>query len=556
MKMLFLCGGMLFLCCDLHAQAVQRNAVVIHEFMADPTPSRGLPNSEYIELRNRSDQPIDLLNWRISNGSSSGRITARIILRPDSVVILCSASALSQFLPYGIAMALTPFPTLSNEGDTIMLLTPSGEVVHAIAWEKSWYGNTVKEDGGWSLEMRDISLPCLGKENWLASVSNTGGSPGRMNSLRGSSTDSVAPYAKWASMADSVTMMIVCSEPLGKPPLVSCEGNNFSSVTLLPPLFNTVKAVLQKPLTDDQVRWVTVKALQDCKGNSSHDQQLRYALPAADAGDQLVINELLFDPPPGGSDYIEIYNRGKGVVSANNILVTSRKRSSTKYRAAVFDLPVFPGDYLLLTPDTGWIRSYYNNKGKTLIQTELPTLPDDSGNVWLLDSKGKTYDEVSYSARWHHPLIASARGVALERIFADKATQDAANWHSASSLSGFGTPGLANSQSATGSLPAGRILRPNTRIISPDLDGRDDLLILNYSLDQPGYLANVSVHALNGSMVSRIANNALCGTEGYFRWDGMDEKGNRIKRGNYIIYAMFFTGSGKRLQEKMAIAIW
>ena len=42
--------------------------------------------------------------------------------------------------------------------------------------------------------------------------------------------------------------------------------------------------------------------------------------------------------------------------------------------------------------------------------------------------------------------VKNKKGVALERIDPDAATQDAANWTSASETVGYGTPGYQNSQ--------------------------------------------------------------------------------------------------------------
>ena len=49
----------------------QRYDVVIDELMADPTPQVGLPNNEWIELRNTTTFPINLSGWKISDASST-----------------------------------------------------------------------------------------------------------------------------------------------------------------------------------------------------------------------------------------------------------------------------------------------------------------------------------------------------------------------------------------------------------------------------------------------------------------------------------------------------
>jgi len=45
--------------------AQNRYDVVIDEIMADQTPIVGLPNNEWIELKNTTSSAINLLNWRI-----------------------------------------------------------------------------------------------------------------------------------------------------------------------------------------------------------------------------------------------------------------------------------------------------------------------------------------------------------------------------------------------------------------------------------------------------------------------------------------------------------
>jgi hypothetical protein len=76
----------------------------------------------------------------------------------------------------------------------------------------------------------------------------------------------------------------------------------------------------------------------------------------------------------------------------------------------------------------------------------LPSFPDDQGSVLLLDAQGKELDMFSYKDDYHFPLLSNREGVSLERIDPASPSQNPANWHSASTDAGYGTPGYVNSQ--------------------------------------------------------------------------------------------------------------
>src|SRR5690348_12710603 len=105
-----------FMC---RSQQAGRFDVVITEIMADPTPMVGLPNAEYIEIKNISTTPFNLNGWKLSDASSTATITANFILQPDSIVILCSNSNVVLLSVFGRTIGLTGFPSLDNDGDLL-----------------------------------------------------------------------------------------------------------------------------------------------------------------------------------------------------------------------------------------------------------------------------------------------------------------------------------------------------------------------------------------------------------------------------------------------------
>ena len=163
--------------------AQNRYDVVIDEIMADPTPQMGLPNNEWLELKNTTAAPINLQNWRIGDATGQSGPMPNFTLQPDSFVIVCTGSAVAAMSAFGTAISVTSFPSLDNDGELLFLKAANGKTIHAVNYALSWYQNDLKRDGGWTLEMIDTRSPCAGSSNWKASINTAGGTPGKKNSV-------------------------------------------------------------------------------------------------------------------------------------------------------------------------------------------------------------------------------------------------------------------------------------------------------------------------------------------------------------------------------------
>lgn len=555
---------MMVLCCSIHlvalAQEPDRYELVIHEIFADPTPARQLPSSEFIEIRNTSTREINLKNLGLSNGSSIGRTTVSIILKPDSLILLCPASSLAQFNVYGPAISVSPWPALNNEGDTLLLLSPSGNIIHAIVWNQEWYNNPLKEEGGWSLEMKDSRYPCEGKENWDASIDPKGGTPSLPNSVHSTISDSSFPRLLYSYMPDSITLISVFSEPIGNVDQIGSGSADLSITTIFSnaPIFNSLTIKLNKQILPGKIYTLDGIVVSDCSHNKSPPQQLIFGRFSDVKPSDLVINEILFNPFAGGDDYVEIFNRSGKIIDFSTLFLANRNstgRIASLQKICVQPYPSMPGSFLVATEHSAALKHQYHSDLINCIEVHsMPSFPDDHGTVVIIDDKGRIIDELSYDEKWHFPLIGIREGVALERIRADAETQDASNWHSASSSSGYGTPGKMNSQSfTTGSAAAAVTI--SSPIISPDLDGRDDYILIQYAFSVPGYVANITVFDSNGQLVKQLVRNALCGLKGQFRWDGDGNDQQQLRQGPYIILTDVFNTNGNTKRYKHAVGL-
>lgn len=553
---------LLFLVCWVKAQDPGRYDVVIHEIFADPAPSRGMPASEFVEIRNRSSTAWNLRNWTLTAGRSTGKISASYILKPDSVVILCGSSAASSYQKYGTTLVVSSFPSLDNDGDTLILSSPSA-VIHAVAWTKSWYHHDVKMEGGWSIEMVDRDKPCLGITNWTASLDILGATPGKKNSVESLSSDTVPPVLLYGYFEDSMTAVLQFSEPLKQQSNWFVKTEPLSTpagISLLPPLFTSLKLGMSVAQKEGSTTRFEITDATDCRGNLVQRGSITTGAFSKIAANDIVVNEILFDPPVGGVDYVELYNRSDKTADVSKLSIANRSsdnRISSVTSITVSPYPLLSGEYLLISTNTDWVLKKYQPPPfqRSAQLMSMPTYPDDMGEVILLNDQGDIIDELNYDAKWHFGLVSDKQGISLERISSEMKTNDPANWHSASTASGYGTPGYKNSQA----LPDEKtddIIALSSKIISPDLDGRDDHLFISYRFPSPGNVAYVTAFNSRGMPVKAIATASLCGTTGSFRWDGLTNSGALAPAGVYIILTEVFDLQGKTKKFRHTVAIY
>jgi hypothetical protein len=521
------------------AQIANRFDIVIDELMTDPTPQINLPNNEWIELRNTSTTAFNLAGWRIGDATGQSGSMPSYNLLPDSFVIVCTGSAVAAMGAYGPTITVTSFPSLDNTGDIIYLRSPQNKIIHAVNYTDAWYQNELKKDGGWTLEMTDTKNPCSGFTNWKASVDIKGGTPGKKNSVDAVNADATAPQLLRAFAADSVSITLVFDESLDSLKAATAANYNISdgigvpqSAITIAPTYDKVNLKLNTPLSRNKVYTITALAVSDCIGNTiAGKNTARVGLSSIADSLDIVINEILFN------------RNTAGVIS--NI----KQLSADNYL-------LFPEDFLVITEDPSIVKRDFITKNMDAFVTvaAMPSYNDDKSDVIILNAQGSITDELKYDEKWHFKLIDNREGVALERIDYNGATQQPDNWHSAATSAGYGTPTYKNSQYKINDGVQGEI-KITPEIVSPDNDGLDDFATVEYSFPAAGYIASITIFDAAGRVVRNLQRNALCGSKGNYRWDGLGDKNQKLPAGIYIIYTEIFNLEGKKKQFKHTIVL-
>lgn len=544
--------------------------ILINEIMSDPTPSVGLPEVEWLEIFNRSNKVVNLNTLLLSDGSTP-RSLPNYLLYPDSFAVIATAASAAAMAPFtSVALGMTSFPTLNNTGDTLILTDQSGQVIDRVVYLSAWHENTAKRNGGWTLERINPDLPCLEQENWRSCPVLPGGTPGKANASLQKFPDTDAPRLQAAFPVDAFALELTFSEGLDKNTTTNTAAYQLdpplaiASATLSPNSRRVVLLALQEPLEPGVVYAVTVESvLRDCNGNAAQTTDTAFVgLPEIPNPMDIVVNEVLFNPATGGSDFVELYNRSNKVFDLQHFFIANFYDGSD-VRAVGLKHLLLPGGYVALTPSpTDILSRFARTQPERLFQMTLPSLPDRSGNAtlfWSKDGDIVTVDSFTYFDTYHNALLTTAQrdGTSLERIRADGPTNDPANWTSAARTpDGNGTPTLPNAQSL-GSAPSGGndLIRLEPARLSPDGDGYEDYLDIRYTLPGTGYAATVTIYDSEGIPIKRLVRQQLIGTEGSLRWDGEMDDGAPARPGIYILFVEIFAPTGDLRREKKTFAL-
>jgi hypothetical protein len=262
----------------------------------------------------------------------------------------------------------------------------------------------------------------------------------------------------------------------------------------------------------------------------------------------ILINEVLFNPFSGGTDFVELVNVSEQTIPVNRLKFATRDDAlglKQIYPISTEKRYLKPGEFLACTKDPTILALQYisSNQASFCAMKSFPSYSDDAGTVVLLNDSLEVLDEFSYSAKMHSPFLADEEGVSLERISLDKSTEDRTNWASAAASVGFATPGLPNSQAANETEIQDEIT-PVPKAFSPNGDGYNDELSIKFKFRKPGYIANVGIFDAIGKQVRFLVKNQSLAQEGSWLWDGKSESGQRLNIGVYIILVEIFDQEG------------
>lgn len=551
-----LCVIFALFCTISDSESAEPFDILINEIMADPSPQIALPNAEFVELYNRSDKMIDLLNYGLASGSSLRRFPEFVML-PGDYVIVCDEEDVALFSAFGSVVGLDNFPGLTNAADEIIFTDDQDQIIDAVRYTDKWYRNIDKDAGGWTLERINPESPCEGSSNWRASESILGGTPGKVNSVIELTPDRTPPKLIEIYPTDANSIRLTFSEALDQ--MSATEAGNYTishsilvtSAEVIDSRTDQILLRLSEELEIGRSYTMQVEpTVTDCVSNPIDEgAQLAFGLPQAAVPEDLLINEILFDPPSGGADFVELYNNSTKYIDLNELFLANFFQGRTEVEPVSLQKLFAPHTYLVFTPDRADILSrYFTSNADGIVETELPGLPNDAGNITVFAvnelQQPVIINTFDYEVSFHYSLLDKTEGVSLERIRLDKSTQNPDNWHSAAATVGFATPAYRNSQAANEMVETTPFALINSTF-SPDGDGFKDYLLLQFHLNQAGYTANVKIYDAQGREVNQIANNLLLGSVNELKWDGTDHNGRRAGIGIYILWIELFDPEGK-----------
>lgn len=523
--------------------------VVLSEIMFDPAYSE--QTDEFVEIVNLSDDPVDLSGWRIGDGIGDDALVDAgegMTVLPGQHAVILDADYFDGSTTYDGAIPEDAL-VLSIDGTTFgsgglsnsqpEYVTLSDAIGRVIAQVLYSTGN----EPGHSDEKIDLA-GSDDAENW-ADSERLHGTPGFRNSVALLDFDlavgriTVEPVVLDVGTQATLTAGIVNE---GKEAASDFRVTFFEDVDKdsVPDAGEEIgvfehDGILESgDSTEVSTVWIvpapgrlTIGVVIDFPEDERSENNLRLKeIAVGFSAGSLMINEIMYDPPTGQPEWVEIVNPGGDPVDLSGWMVSDEdgaKRTVITDQHAV----LVPDDFIVVSEDSSVI-DYYPGCEDVIIVRPFPNLNNDGDSVVLYDLSGKVIDAVGYRSGW------GGEKVSLERIHPSLASSDSSNWSSCVALEG-GTPGRINSI-YTSVLPTEAALDVAPNPFSPDGDGFDDFTVISYRLPMRTSRINLRVFDVNGRLIRTLRGASPSGAEGSVVWDGRDDSGQRTRMGIYIVH--------------------
>ncbi|MEX2605339.1 MAG: lamin tail domain-containing protein [Gracilimonas sp.] len=545
-------------------------------------------SEEFIELYNRTDRNFDLSNWTFSDATGTTTIPQGIQIRSGEYLILTDSESFgttpgdvrSKLAKISSAKSqteienmvyLSGFPSLNDDEDAIVIKNREGNVIDSLYYRSTWGG----DQPGVSLERKDPESPSNDASNWATSTAESGNSAGRQSSVF--QPDETPPEIIFAKLQNDGNIFVAFSEFVQVDNTDILVNNETASVSEYNPVNGNIVIIGELEFPFGEPINVIFTNVRDFRGNANTNLAVEVSQPIIPGS--VVINEILYDPLansddnlPDQTEYLELYNRSEYAISLEGFYLHDEPDENNEVRS-IFPVTsqfkwIPPGSYVLIYAENqaenfreSQLARYFkmqDEDDRFFIRTNRAnlSLANSDDAIYLADSAGVTIDSVFYDQAWQNPNLFDTKGVALERIDPAGPSNDEANWSSSTRVSG-GTPGEQNSifqQAGGGPDGTGITFTPNP--FSPDADGFDDNLFINYKLDEPDYLLRVRIFDRYGRLVRELADGKQAGFEGSLIWDGLTDNRQRNRVGIYIVlFEAYNSANGKNRTFKKTVVL-
>ncbi len=154
-------------------------SIIINEIMYAPLTD----HPEWIEFLNRSDAPIDMQQWSISDSDTTKLLEIAnhsLKIQPDSFLIVAQAPLSLEIFPNIPAHVIitSQFPSLNNTSDAVYLYDLNNNIIDHLNYSQDMGGGD-----GYSLERFNPEIASDQITNWSTCTKIEGGTPGSKNSI-------------------------------------------------------------------------------------------------------------------------------------------------------------------------------------------------------------------------------------------------------------------------------------------------------------------------------------------------------------------------------------
>jgi hypothetical protein len=520
----------------------QTNQLVITEIMADPTPSKGLPEREYLEIYNPSSEDINVKNFKLYYGDFSVSFPDSII-KSNSYAIVFRKGYEAEFKIFGAIIPLPNF-SLSNERALLVLKNQGGQDVFHINYSLDWHN--LKNEGGISLEMIDTRFPCVKNQNWASSIDSNGGTPGKLNSVNKANPDIKAPKLLNFNL-DFNVLTLNFDEEISNDFIKEINNikindglNEVIGIVYEPYQTNKIIIKLKRPVEEGESIELIVDNLEDCSGNISESLRIVLANVVPAKLGEILLSEILFNPKAGGEDFVELFNASDKILNLRGwkfAKLNAKGEISEISEIANYDLFIKPNSYVAFSKDKNFLQRNYPKAGNLIEVLKMPSFNNDYGTVLVLDKNELEFDRFFYSENMHNQLIVNPEGISLERTNYDLTKKSI--WTSAALDFGFATPGSPNSQSFTESIK--NVFYAEPMVFNPYQPNGNPITYLKYNLNGQGFAAKIDIMDKNGKLVRNLSNNSILGSTGEIEWDGLSNSGELLPVGYYVFRVKLFS---------------